>query len=215
MRKVLGLIPLLAVISLAACGGNNNSSDKYKISEARYNEICNYDNYVRNIVSFNMTVTFTERNGDDTYTYLTKYDNGKISTRTDDHEFFIEFKKGTYNAENRTWTYDYYYEEDGVWKKDTYTDGLPDDIAMPDPQFLVDYSGIVFNKETNRYNTVETSFIKNLYYVYTNVEIGFENKNIVYYGYQTYQTSKPDEISYVEYVATNFGSTTVTLPVVE
>ena len=216
-KKLSGFIPLLTVLALVGCGGGGGGRSKYQVNESRWNEICNYDNFIRDIATFNYTVTYSSMRGDKSYEYVTKYDNGKIYSFHGDDSFFCDFKKGTYKAEGGTWTLDYYYQQDGAWKMNTFVDEtLPDDIYFPDPQFLVTYSEVVFSLNTNTYVVLSDEPIeRNMYEMYTDVEVGFLNQNLVFYGYHTYKTSKPEEIERVEYRVSDFGSTKVTLPVVE
>ena len=215
MKKITISTILLGALLLVGCNNTKEETIDYQVSKEQYEQACSYEAYVARITSLNFTVTTTETVGERVIKENTKFDNGKIMSCMSYGDFYCDFKEGTYNAENETWSYDGYFESEGVMKKVSFeNETMPDDILLPDIEFFASYEEMSFNSETNFYEQIEEKTL-NDYYVYSEVKAQFINGNIVYASYKYMSTFEPEKVYLNVIEITDYGSTVVNIPNVE
>ncbi len=207
---------------MAGCGQSGETASSksaapkvnHVVTEEQYNQF-SYRTFVAQMATLNFTAEWTENNGEKTYTYRTKYDNGKVCMETSYGVGYLQFHEGTYSETDRTWTYDVYYEEEGAMVKQTYeNDSLPDDMVFPTIADWVAFNEMKYNGSTRRYELIaETKTVGN--YVYSNIRAKFENGRILYQSYDYYATYSPDVHWSSKTAVSDYGATSVELPVVE
>ena len=211
MKKMIVSSLIIGAVFLTGC--KNDGSKKYTVTKEQYDQNCYYEAFVSRITSLNFTVTRTESIGEKVVQTATKFDNGKIMSGYDEDTFYCDFKKGTYNAENGTWSYDYYYQQEGTMNKRSFEDEtLPDDIYLPDIGFMVSYEEMSFNAETQCYEQIAESKTLNDYYVYSEVKAKFNKGNIIYVSWKYKSLFEPEKVYLNVMEITNYGSTSVSLP---
>ena len=215
MKKIILSTILVGAFLVTGC---SNNKPVYTVTKQQYDKLCYYEAYQPNLRSLNFTVSYSETLNDTTYQYVTKYANGKImATHGEEYgDFYASYKEGTYNAENKTWSYDYYYEEDGQWKITALEDeSMPDDVYLPDIGYMVSYEEMAFNEETNCYEQIAEDKVLNQYYHYYEIKVKFLNGNIVYASWKSRSNSAPEKVYSHVVEISDYGSTTVNLPNVQ
>lgn len=238
MKKRLFFAMALSMFFLTACNNQDNLTEtttietttktnkettttttkttNYQVTEEEYNEVCYYSSNVARITSLNYTVTNTETVNDNTYQYITKVDYGKVMTIASYGDFYCDFKEGTYNSDNRTWSFDGYFEDDGVMEKIFFENQeMPDDIYLPSAGFIVSYEEVQFNSETNCYEQIAESKTLNEHEIYSDVKIQFINGNVSYISYTYMNSTNPEKVYSCVMEITNYGTTVVSLPTIE
>ncbi len=216
---------LLGTMFLSSCHKTNDNSKEessshtkpisYKVNESQYNELANQGHYYENILSTNFTANHEVRNDNSTMELITKIDNGKVFYYIPEYgDNYLEFKEGTYNVENNTWTADVYYEEDGNMIKATVQDYSGEDVLLlPDIGYIVNYDEVKYNSENHCYEMIAESKVLNQYYTYTNVKVKFQDDKLIY---QTYtMTDSKGNVSVNTWNYSDFGTTKVELPIIE
>ena len=217
MKKIIIFTLLLSIIFLSGCKNKNKNiepeEEYYTVTQEEYNQNCNYSEYVKRLTSLNFTVEYYESSKNKNYHYITKFDNGKVMSDAGYGEFYCDFKEGTYNDTNSTWSFDGYFEENGIMKKYSYeNEEMPDDIYLPDVGYIVGYDEVKYNSGTTCYDQITDSKTLNLYYVYSEVKIRFVNGNIVNISYNYESTTNPGNVYSIIMIITDYNKTIVTLP---
>ena len=220
MRKGIIITVALSLAFLVGCKKTNNSNNEsengktsYTVTKEQYDETCYYAKNVSKMTSLNYKVTYDKTVNDQTYHYYTKIDNGKLLSHSSDYEFYLDFKKGTYNADNQTWSFDGYWQDGGVMIKESYENQrIPDDIFLPDVGFLASYDELTYNSEKNYYELNVQSKTLNDYYVYSDLKVKFENGKITYISYKEEVTYSGGKTYYHVFEITDYGKTVVDLP---
>ena len=213
MKKIIISSILLGAALLTSC---NNSAQKesYTVTKEQFEQACTYDAYLPRILSLDFTVTYTETlDGSVNIHAVTKFDHGKIFASPGHDDFYCLYREGSYSTENRTWSFDYYYQEESEWKIQLIeNETTPDDVYLPDIGFMVSFEELRFNSETNCYEQISGRKVLNMYYFYSEIKVKFVNGNIVYASWKYSSSSDPDKIYFNTVEVTNYGSTVVNLP---
>jgi hypothetical protein len=218
MRKGIIFTFALSLAFLVGCKNTNNSNKEseeeyYTVTKEEYDQNCFFSSYIPRLTSLNFTVTYSETLNGNTKNYITKFDNGKVHSNVSYGEFYCDFKEGTYNADNQTWSFDGYFEDGGVMTKTFYeNEEMPDDIYLPDIGYVLGYDELEYNPETNFYEQIAESKTISLYYVYSEVKVKFINGNVSYISYTHTSTINPEKVYYNVIEVTDYNKTTVNLP---
>ena len=207
---------LLISVCLSGCGSNKPN---YQVSKEKYEQITDPNFYVSNMDILNLRGAYFVQSNKGIHTYVTEYDNGKVHSADSEYgDVYLDFKRGSYNQENQTWNYDGYYQEEGVWQKVSRVDTLPDDMVFPSFGWFIKYDELKYNSKDRCYELIEESKTVNTYEVYSNIKIKFMDGKVASFAYNfhtTYSDSDPNDIKEELYTFTGYGTTKVTLPVVE
>ena len=236
MRKGIIFTFALSLAFLVGCKNTNNSGKNsneeseeenttyytvtkeenttyYTVTKEEYDQNCFYRSYIPRLTSLNFTVTYSRTLNGNTKNYITKFDNGKIKSIVSYGDFYCDFKEGTYNADNKTWSFDGYFEDDGVMTKTHFeNEEMPDDIFLPDVGFIVSYDELQYNPDTNFYEQIAESKTMNYYEVYSEIKVKFINGNVSYISYTYTSTSNPEKVYYEIINVTDYNETVVDLP---
>ena len=215
MKKIIISTILVSVSLLSGCSKGQNKEPVYTVTKEQYDQLCYYEPYLPNLLSLNFTITYKETLNGNTNQFVTKYDNGKImATHGEEYgDFYVSYKEGTYNTEDKTWSYDYYYQEDGQWKVISIeNESMPDDVYLPHVGYMASYEEMRFNEETNCYEQIAEDKVLNSYYHYYEIKVKFINGNIDYISWKYKSDSSPDKEYLNILEVTDYGSTKVTLP---
>lgn len=225
IRNIIFSGLLLGAMFLSSCDKTKDNSKEessshtkpisYKVNESQYNELAKQDHYYENILSTNFTVNHEVKNDDSTTELITKIDNGKVYFYIPGYgDNYIEFKEGTYNVENNTWTADIYYEEDGNMIKETIQDYSGEDVLLlPNIGYIVSYDEVKYNSKNHCYEMIAESKVLNQYYTYTDVKVKFQDDKLIYQTYTVTDTKGNVSVSTWNY--SDFGTTKVELPIIE
>lgn len=221
MRKGIIFTFALSLAFLVGCKNTNNSNKEseeekttyYTVTKEEYDQNCYFEAYIPRLTSLNFTVTYSETLNGNTNNYITKFDNGKIKSIRSYGEFYCDFKEGTYNADNQTWSFDGYFEDGGVMTKTHFeNEEMPDDISLPDIGYVLEYDELEYNPETNFYEQIAESKTISLYYVYSEVKVKFINGYVSYISYTHTSTTNPEKVYYTVIEVTDYNETVVDLP---
>ena len=206
---------LISAFLVTGCNKTQNKKPVYTVTEEQYNQLCYTKSYIPNMMSLNFTVTYKETLNDTTFQSVTKFDNGKIfATHGEEYgDFYVSYREGTYDAEDRTWSFNYYYEDNGSWKISTiFNESMPDDVYLPDVGWIASYKEMRFNEKTNFYEQTEEEKVVNGSYHYSDLKVQFQNGKITYASWKYKSNSAPDKEYLNVMEITNYGSTVVSLP---
>ena len=211
MKKILVSTFLISALLFTGC----NKKPVYTVSQEQYGQLCYASAYIPNMMSLNFTVTYKETLNDTTFQSVTKFDNGKIfATHGEEYgDFYVSYREGTYDAEDRTWSFNYYYEDNSSWKISTiFNESMPDDVYLPDVGWMASYKEMRFNEKTNFYEQTEKDKVVNGSYHYSNLNVQFQNGKITYASWKYKSNSAPEKEYLNVMEITNYGSTVVSLP---
>lgn len=221
MKKILIPTIILSAFLMVGCSkANDNSSssqpapDTHKVTKEQYDQ-WTYDTVLANLCSQNYTVTYTEYyEGGAPWSTITKFDNGKIESIPSSGSFYLDMKDGTYDPNNKTWSYDGYEYVESAWTKEVITNSdLPDDIYIPDVVFYSSFEDLTYNVSSRTYTREER--VTGSGDIFSNIEMQFEDGHPVYvtYNYQAhYELSK---VYHTRIGVSSYGTTGVALPDVE
>lgn len=216
MRKGILFATILSLTFLVSCKKVNkeNKGSEYTVTKEQYDLGCYYRNNVARMTSLNFTVYYDEYVNDGaSYRYVTTCDNGKVISSSNDGDFYLDFKAGTYNSNNLTWSYDGYFEEGDIMRKMSYENAeMPDDVFLPDVGSIVGYDELKYNSKTNSYEQIAERKTLNDYYIYSDVIVKFLNGNVTNISYKEERTYEPGKIYSHYFEIANYGSTVVNLP---
>lgn len=227
MKKSIVFTLLLASALTTGCScnkedGSNASSGgeqtptvetNYKVTKEQYEDLCYTKPYLNKINSLNFRTIRKESTGNENYQYVTEFDNGKVKSSSQWDDFYVYFKPGTYNEENRTFSYDYYYQDEGQMKKTSFeNEGIPDDIFLPDLAFIISYDELKFNEETNFYEQVPEEKVLNMYEHYTEIKIKFIDGKFSYASWKCESRTTNGKTWSCSLEADEYGKTSVSLP---
>ncbi|MBO7573498.1 MAG: hypothetical protein J6T25_01755 [Bacilli bacterium] len=215
MKKILISAFLVSAFLVTGCNKAQSKKPVYTVTKEQYDQLCYTSAYIPNMMSLNFTVTYKETLNDITVQYVTKFDNGKIfATHGEEYgDFYVSYKEGTYNAEERTWSFDYYYEDDGNWKISTIVnESMPDDVYLPDVGWIVSYEEVGFYENTNYYQQIPEDKVMNGSYHYRETKVQFQDGKITSASWKYKSNSAPDKEYLVVIEVTDYGKTVVNLP---